>query len=100
MIISNTYENAVTIWFIISVLLAVFGNICFLFWLRNRKIKINYMWAGTPGYLESIYFKWCRENKHPFNNAIIFSRIISFINVFIASVLFIAIANGANGVGQ
>jgi len=87
---SNTslYEIIIFIWFASSVLIAVVGNFAFWIWLRRRGIKLIFGLVGTPGYLDYVYLKWCREQGRS-GKAIIILRVLSVSNVIAAGIVFI-----------
>src|SRR5208283_5843880 len=70
----NTYEIFVIIWFVVSGVIAVLGTPIFWLWLLRRGAGPSFFWAGTPGYLEYVYVKWCRTQGRPPNKAIIIFR--------------------------
>ena len=63
-------EAVVVVWFVVSVVLLVFGNLAFYAWLRAKGLPVRFMYAGTPGYLDYHYApQWqgsCRFFRYRF----------------------------------
>jgi len=70
-------------WIGSAIIFVVFENQLFYFQLKKWDVAVNFFWAATPGYLDYIYIKWCKENS---NNYIprIFLRLIVWTNLILA----------------
>ena len=82
-------EILIAVWFAVSIIVEIIGSTIFWVWLRRRGAKLIFGLAGTPGYLELAYVRWCRnQRRHPNIRLFVF-RALSLINVVIAGVWFI-----------
>jgi len=88
---ANISQILVFTWFAVSVFIAVVGTVAFRLWLRRLGVRLVLGLAGTPGYMEYGYLKWCRTQGRRPNRGIIVFRAVSAINAIIASVFFVAI---------
>ncbi len=78
----------VILWFVLSVGSVVFGRMIFAWWIWKRGAKLNFFWIGTPGYLEAVYARRCRdEGRSSYLGMILL--IASMINVALASTVFV-----------
>jgi hypothetical protein len=77
-------KTTVTIWFACSVAVPVIANAILYFWLRWKGVSMVFAFAGTPGYLDVVYARWCREHqKSP--ATILWFRAIALLNLVIAA---------------
>jgi predicted secreted protein len=83
-----TFEVFVMIWFAVSVALAVIGN----------GAELSFFWAGTPGYLDNVYVKWCRTRGQSPNRWLLIFRVVSIISALIAGIFFILISQSGSRV--
>jgi hypothetical protein len=93
-----TFEVFVMIWFAVSVALAVIGNVIFLIWLVCKGAELSFFWAGTPGYLDNVYVKWCRTRGQSPNRWLLIFRVVSIISALIAGIFFILISQSGSRV--
>jgi hypothetical protein len=83
---SEAYAYGVLLWFIAAVALEVVSSLAFMAWLRWRGVKYDYGFAGVPGYLEWVYFKWARAGgRNPW--FIFTARVLILVNLVPAVVL-------------
>jgi hypothetical protein len=54
------------IWFVLSIVLTIFGNFALLWFLSRKGVRTRFLWRGTPGYLDAFYINWCKENNKPY----------------------------------
>ena len=54
------------IWFSLSILLTVGGNLALKSFLNRKDVKTIFGLQGTPGYLDVVFIKWCKENNKPY----------------------------------
>jgi hypothetical protein len=92
-------RSAVSIWLALSVAVPVIANTILYFWLRRKDVSMISALAGTPGYLDVLYARWCRE--HQVSAAgILWFRAIALLNQVIAAWIFfvyVATSQGAAG---
>ncbi len=82
-------EVLIMAWFALSTIVEIIGTTIFWVWLRRRGAKLIFGLAGTPGYLELAYVRWCRnQGRHPNIRLFVF-RALSLINVVTSGILFI-----------
>jgi hypothetical protein len=81
-------------WFAISVLAVVFGNLVFKVWLERKGVKIGFLFAGTPGYLDYLYFKSCKKQGVSPNKFIFAFRVLSLTSAILSAVFLAGIQNG------
>jgi hypothetical protein len=88
--INDTVIGSVLIplWFSASAVIEIVGGIILWCWLHRRGIELIFMLTGTPGYLELVYLRYCRNQGRSSKRVLIF-RLISLINVVIAGIYFI-----------
>jgi|SRR5712664_916792 len=48
-----------TVWFGLSIVALVFSRFFLWRWLANRGAHVEWLFVGTPGYLESVYRRLC-----------------------------------------
>jgi hypothetical protein len=77
-------RTAISIWFACSVAVPVFANAILYFWLRQKGVSIIFAFSGTPGYLDVLYARWCRERQRS-PARILWFRAIALLNVVIAA---------------
>jgi hypothetical protein len=62
----------------------VIANAILYLWLRRKGVSMVFTWSGTPGYLDVLYARWCREHqKSP--AGILWFRAIALVNLVIAA---------------
>ena len=84
----TTVQLILVFWFASAVAIAVLGNFVFLLWLQKRGVRLFLGLAGTPGYLDYIYIRWCKtQGRSP--KFILYLRCLSFVNVIAATVVVI-----------
>jgi len=49
----------VFIWYGLSFVSVVLGRVVFAWSLERRGAKVQSLWLGMPGYVESVYREWC-----------------------------------------
>jgi hypothetical protein len=61
--INDTVIGSVLIplWFSASAVIEIVGGIILWCWLHRRGIELIFMLTGTPGYLELVYLRYCRN---------------------------------------
>ncbi len=84
----DVVRDLVPLWFAVSVLVEVVGNLAFLVWLR-RRTPVRMMWVGTPGYLDFHYVRWCRT-RGVSPRMFVGLRVASLVNVVAACVTLFA----------
>ena len=77
-------KTAVSIWFACSVAVAVIANAILYFWLRWKGVSMIFGLGGTPGYLDFLYARWCREHQKSAAGLLWF-RAIALLNLIIAA---------------
>jgi hypothetical protein len=78
-----------TLWFASAIFIGVIQNIVFLHWLKKKQgVRIFFGLAGTPGYLDYVYWKWCKsQGCSP--KRILILRALCFANVILAAIVVI-----------
>ena len=61
-----TIKVLFAIWFSLSILLTVGGNLALKSFLNRKDVKTIFGLQGTPGYLDAVYIRWCKENNKPY----------------------------------
>jgi hypothetical protein len=61
-----TIKILFAIWFSLSILLTIGGNLALKSFLNRADVKTIFGLQGTPGYLDMVYIKWCKENNKPY----------------------------------
>ena len=89
-IIMHILKLFITIWGVLSVLISVTTNEMFSRWLVKRGLPVRFLLSGTPGYLDGLYTKWCREHGQS-PNRILMLRKIQLINMIIVAIAFIGL---------
>ena len=74
----------ISIWFACSVAVPVIANAILYFWLRQKGVSMIFALSGTPGYLDVLYARWCREHQKS-AAGILWFRAISLLNLVIAA---------------
>ncbi len=69
-----------------AVILAVLENAIMYFQLKIKKCDLPRIVGGMPGYLNSVYIQWCKENKLDYKNRLCL-RFALWINLLIAIVI-------------
>ena len=77
-------KTAVVIWFACSVAVPVIANAILYFWLRQKGVPTIFALSGTPGYLDVVYARWCREHQKS-AAGILWFRAIALLNLVIAA---------------
>lgn len=72
----------------VSGLAMILWNIGFYVWLRRRGVSIELLLAGTPGYKETRYLRWCKATDRRVGWPPIISG--TLLAVFIASAILFA----------
>ena len=76
-------------WFSTAVLIEVFQNFALYLYLRRAGVKVSFAFAGTPGYLDHLYYALRRDqNRSSF--LVILLRMLSLANVVVAAIYFIS----------
>jgi hypothetical protein len=92
----TTAQLILVFWFASAVLIAVVSNFVFIFWLQKRGVRVFLGLAGTPGYLDYVYFRWCKmHGQSPI--FILFLRCLSLANVIVAAFVVIPVIISAGG---
>jgi len=77
-------ELTKAIWFATAIVIVVFGNLALYFCLQCKGARIIFDFAGTPVYLDCLYYALRREqNRSSF--PVILLTILSFANVAAAT---------------
>jgi hypothetical protein len=66
----------------------VIQNIVFMHWLKKKGVHIFFGLAGTPGYLDYVYWRWCK-NQGCSPNRILTLRALCVANVILAAIIVI-----------
>jgi hypothetical protein len=85
---------AVAVWFMVSVVVEIFGNLAFLVWLRRQGAAIRFGWAGMPGYLDRVYVDWCRAQGRSPGHVVLLRR-LSLANMILAAFIAIPVLAGS-----
>ena len=79
-------QNLLFLWLAISILLGLFSQAAlWLFLRRRRRVSINHFFVGTPGYLDTKYVWWCRENERSYF-LLIALRVLLLANIILVTV--------------
>ncbi len=70
-------------WFVVSAMIQLVTTLVFRWWLRQRGVKLISAFVGIPGYLEYVYFEWCRKRGYSITRVLAF-RIVFLVNLLIA----------------
>jgi hypothetical protein len=82
-------------WFASAIFIAVIQNVVFMHWLKKLGVRLMFGLAGTPGYLDYVYFNWCKsQGRSP--KRILILRAICFANVILAAFVVIPMIISAN----
>jgi len=73
------------LWFTSAVFIAVIQNVVFMHWLKKQGVRISFGLAGTPGYLDYIYWKWCKSQERS-PKRILVLRALCVANVVLAAI--------------
>ncbi len=82
-------QGIVTVWFALSVLVEVVGNVALYLWLRRRQVRMIIGLAGLHGYLDLLYARWCREHGRSAAR-VLWLRRGSLANMVAAAIVFIS----------
>jgi hypothetical protein len=77
----------------LAMFVAVASRIMLASWLRKRHVRVVFVWTGTPGYLESLYWKQPPDPEWSRARWLVVTATVSFISalvLFLGSVLVIA----------
>lgn len=86
----------VVLWFCSAIAIAVFGNLVFLIWLKKLGVRPILGLAGTPGYLDYVYVRWCRTQRRS-PSLILALRCLSLVNVILAAIVAIPMIISMSG---
>jgi hypothetical protein len=78
-----TLQILFIVWFSVSVMLGLCGNIVMQSFLTRRGVNTSSLMRGMPGYLDKLYIDWCKANDKPYI-FIIFLRWIVFLSAILA----------------
>ncbi len=70
--------------FVLSVLVLLISQTVMWRFLVNRGVKVPFVFAGTPGYLDSLFLKWCVTNNRPLG-LIVVVRALSIIGALVSA---------------
>jgi len=85
---SHGQPNAVIgAWFALSVVAVIGTRIGLFVWLARKDADVDFLWAGTPGYLETTYYRWCQAQGRP-RGFIMSVLTVSLVNAIVASAAF------------
>lgn len=91
----TTWEVVVLTWFIVSLITHLLSGVALALWLSRRGIKMSSAFSGMPGYVERRYRDWAEKSgRSP--KLIVNLRIISTINVVVASVIAVLAISGGH----
>ena len=77
-------------WFASAIFIAVIQNVVFMHWLKKLGVRLIFGLAGTPGYLDYVYFNWCKsQGRSP--KRILILRALCLANVILAAVVVVPI---------
>jgi hypothetical protein len=76
------------VWFSASVFVEVASNVVFYWWLKRKGLPVRFIWAGTPGYLDAHYAKWCQQNGASPRKLLVL-RWTGLANMILAAIVFI-----------
>ena len=75
------------IWFAGSILLFIAVDFALRRYLRRNDVPLTWFWLGTPGYLDTKYAEWCRENKKS-SAPIIILRVLLLGSIVLSAIYF------------
>lgn len=91
----TTIQIIIVFWFVSAVFITVIQNVIFMHWLKKFGVRYNFGLAGTPGYLDYVYFNWCKsEGRSP--KRILLLRALCLANAIIAAIVFIPVIMSAH----
>ena len=74
------------LWFASAIFIAVIQNVVFMYWLKKQGVRLIFGLAGTPGYLDYVYFNWCKsQGRSP--KRILVLRALCLANVILAAIV-------------
>jgi hypothetical protein len=76
------------LWFCSAIFIEVMQNVVFRHWLKKQGVQIFFGLAGTPGYLDYVYWKWCKSQGHS-PKRILVLRGLCLANVILAAIVVI-----------
>jgi hypothetical protein len=83
------------LWFASAIFIALIQNLVFFFWLKKLGVRLIFGLGGTPGYLDYVYFNWCKsQGRSP--KRILLLRALCFANVILAAIVVIPIIMSAH----
>jgi hypothetical protein len=88
-------ESIIYFWCAISIFIEIISSVVLKRWLHRHGAKTIFLFTGTPGYLEYVYYDWCRNHGESSTRVIIL-RSILFINVVVACVIFVLLQMSKN----
>jgi len=86
----TTVQWLVIVWFVLSGVAVVLGRLIFGWWIWKRGARLNSFFLGTPGYLEVVYARWCRDHGRSSRTGMLL-LVGSLISAVLASVAFVAL---------
>jgi hypothetical protein len=82
-------------WFASAIFIAVIQNVVFVFWLKKLGVRLIFGLAGTPGYLDYVYFNWCKsQGRSP--KRILILRALCLANAIFAAIVVMPMIISAN----
>jgi len=76
------------LWFASAIFIAVIQNVVFMHWLKKQGVRLIFGLAGTPGYLDYVYFNWCKsQGRSP--KRILILRALCLANAILAAIVVI-----------
>ena len=84
----TTIQIVGAFWFASAVFIAVIQNVVFMHWLKKLGVRFIFGLAGTPGYLDYVYFNWCKsQGRSP--KRILILRALCLANAILAAIVVI-----------
>ena len=84
----TTLQIIGALWFSSAIFIEVIQNVVFTHWLKKRGVRFVFGLAGTPGYLDYVYFNWCKSQGRSARRVLIL-RTLCLVNVILAAVIVI-----------
>ena len=84
------------LWFASAIFIAVIQNFVFMYWLKKQGVRFSSILAVTVGYLDYVYFNWCKSHgRSP--KRILILRALCLANAILAAIVVVPmiIAAGA-----
>jgi hypothetical protein len=83
-------QGVLDTWLAASIILLLLQQAFLWVFLRRKHVQMRHLYVGTPGYLEHLYIRWCREHGRGYLTMIIV-RVVLILSIIVA-VLAIQIA--------